>query len=480
MFSNLNKTKSHICVIGDLMLDKYLWGETTRVSPEAPVQVVNVKKETSTIGGAGNVARNLASMGSKVTIMSVVGTCDVANQIKNSLSKIGANIENILIEKDRVTSIKTRIISSNQQVLRFDYESENSISTFIEKKFIDNFKENVKNFDLVILSDYGKGLLTEKVTKSIIDISNSNNIKVIIDPKGRSFVKYTGSYLLTPNKKEAGLAVGFDIVDKKSLKKALNKLKTDLKLEVSMITLSEDGIAFQDKNEFHHIPANVRSVFDVTGAGDTVISALGIAISAGYNIIDAAKFANLAAGVVVGKIGSSTASLKEIHDYDILTSKSDQKKNIKTPDQMRVVVNDLKKLGRKIIFTNGCFDLLHSGHVTYLEEARNIGDTLIVGINSDRSVRSLKGATRPILNESERLLIISSLKFVDYVVLFDEETPLELIKLIQPHVLVKGSDYSNKDVIGKEYADEVVLIDFIEGKSSTNIIKKITSINYEV
>jgi len=472
MLSSIQKFQPRILVIGDLMIDKYLWGECNRVSPEAPVQVINVKEETKVLGGAGNVAKNLVSLGSKVDVLSIIGGCEISNELRKLFKEINLSTDYLIEQKDRVTSKKTRIISAHQQVIRYDIESNEDISKESEEKLIDLFKSIVNKFELIILSDYGKGLLTNSVVKEIIEIANSIGVKVIVDPKGSDYSKYTSAYLLTPNKKEASEATGINISDEKSLKSALAYLKKSCKLNISLITLSEDGIAiFDDKFRSH--PTVAREVFDVTGAGDTVIAAIGYALAIKQDIDSAVLLANLAAGVVVGKIGSATASIEEIISYESTLNPSNSEEKIISLKKFIKILDDLRKSENKIVFTNGCFDILHVGHVKYLEKARNLGDILIVGINSDSSVSRLKGKTRPINSLDDRSQIIASLKSVDYVIPFEEDTPIELIKAIVPDILVKGSDYKDKKVAGKEIARKLVLVDFVEGKSTSSTIFKI-------
>ncbi|TLS96616.1 D-glycero-beta-D-manno-heptose-7-phosphate kinase [Aliarcobacter cibarius] len=467
----LNK-KTNILVIGDLMIDHYLWGSCDRISPEAPVQVVNVKKESSVLGGAGNVINNLVTLGSNVDVISVIGNDNVANELKSLLENINVSTSNLVVENDRKTSKKSRLIASQQQVLRYDMESIDDINENSYKQIIQTLEKNINKYSSIILSDYGKGVLTTSLTKNIIKIANENNVKVLVDPKGKDYSKYKGSYTLTPNKKEAMEATNIDIKDESSLIEALKSLKTQCNLEVSLITLSEQGIAIFD-DELTIKPTVAREVYDVTGAGDTVIASIAFALGNNLDIKDAIYFANLAAGVVVGKIGSATATLDEIYEYEYSLHKSNSTSHIKTFEEIKALASKLHIQGKKIVFTNGCFDILHVGHVKYLEVAKSYGDVLILGLNADSSVRKLKGPSRPINTQDDRAYILASLESVDYVVIFEEETPYELIKLIKPHVLVKGGDYEGKEVIGQDIADELKLVQFVDGKSTTNTIKRI-------
>jgi len=465
-----------LLVIGDLMIDHYLWGSCERISPEAPVQVVNVKSESAVLGGAGNVINNLNALGAQVDVISVIGGCEISDELKTLLSNINVNSQYLITQKDRITSKKSRIIASQQQVVRYDRESTDEINSESQKQILDTFNSIITDYDGVLLSDYGKGVLTKELTTSLIAIANKNNKKVLVDPKGLDYSKYKGAYLLTPNKKEASEAMQVNIKDDASLTQAITQLKTECDLDVSLITLSEQGVAIYDDRLRTH-PTVAREVYDVTGAGDTVLASLGFALACGVDIDDAVEFSNLAAGVVVGKIGSATATLNEIIEYESSLNKSTSDEHIKTLGEITTLSEELKSRGKKIIFTNGCFDILHAGHVRYLETAKSYGDVLILGLNSDRSVTALKGEGRPINTQLDRAYILAALEAVDYVVVFDDDTPYDLIKTIKPHTLVKGGDYKGKEVIGQDIADELKLVQFVDGKSTTRTIEKIQKSN---
>jgi D-beta-D-heptose 7-phosphate kinase/D-beta-D-heptose 1-phosphate adenosyltransferase len=460
-----------VLVVGDLMIDHYLWGSVNRISPEAPVQVVDIDKETTVLGGAGNVVNNLNALGCDVSVISVVGDDDVAHELKEMLDAIEAK-SFLVKELGRKTSKKSRIIASHSQVVRYDKESKDNILQSSEAEVLNSFSKLCDEVEIVLLSDYGKGVLTDALTKEIISIANAKNKKVLVDPKGLDYSKYRGAYLLTPNKKEAQEASGITITDDNSLIKALKKLKTVAELDISLITLSEDGIAIYD-DKLTMRPTVAREVYDVTGAGDTVLASLGYALAIKKDIVSALEFANLAAGVVVGKLGSATATIDEIEHYRASINKTSIDAHIKSFDELKIQVQRLKKLGKKIVFTNGCFDILHRGHVSYLDIAKSYGDVLILGLNSDESVRKLKGESRPINSEEDRAFVLSALESVDFVTVFSDETPYELIKMVEPDVLVKGGDYEGKEVVGSDIAREVKLVQFVDGKSTTKTIEKI-------
>ncbi len=462
-----------ILVIGDLMIDHYLWGSCERISPEAPVQIVNISKESTVLGGAGNVINNLQALGAKVDVISVIGDCKIADELKTLLTNITVNTKYLVTQTNRLTSKKSRIIAAQQQVVRFDSESTDEINQQSQDVIVETFNKIIVDYDMVLLSDYGKGVLTDALTQSLINIANTNGKKVLIDPKGQDYSKYKGAYLLTPNKKEAAQATQIDIIDETSLARSIKQLKDTCDLAVSLITLSEQGVAIYDNQKLRTHPTVAREVFDVTGAGDTVLASLGFALSCGFDIDSAVQFSNLAAGVVVGKIGSATATLDEIIEYESSLNQSTSDQHIKSLNEITTLSAQLKSRGKKVVFTNGCFDLLHAGHVRYLEAAKSFGDVLILGLNSDDSVKRLKGESRPINTQLDRAYILAALEAVDYVVIFDEDTPIDLIKAVQPHTLVKGGDYEGKDVVGQDIAGELKLVQFVNGKSTTKTIEKI-------
>ena len=462
-----------ILVIGDLMIDHYLWGSVNRISPEAPVQIVDINKQSSVLGGAGNVINNLNSLGCNVSVISAIGDDNAAIELENMLKDIKTEMH-LVKDRNRQTSKKSRIIASNSQVVRYDIESTENISNDTANKIFANFKNIIEKHDIVLLSDYAKGILTYDLTQQIIKYANKKNKKVLVDPKGNDYSKYSGSYLLTPNKKEAINASKIDIVDDVSLVDALKKIKHIAKLQISLITLSEDGIAmFDDKLIVK--PTVAKEVYDVTGAGDTVLASLGYCLALNKDIVECLEFSNLAAGVVVGKLGSATTTIEEIEEYKSSLHKSSIESHIQTFESIKKIVARLQN--KQIVFTNGCFDILHKGHVNYLDIAKSFGDILIVGINSDSSVSKLKGPNRPINSENDRAYILAALESVDYVVKFNEDTPYELIKIIQPDTLVKGGDYKGKNIVGSDIAKKLELVDFVEGKSTTETISKIKQIN---
>lgn len=459
--------KINALVVGDLMLDHYIWGSCDRISPEAPVQVIKIQKESIRLGGAGNVVENLLALGADVGVISVLGEDSEAKKVKEILNNLGVKTDNLIYEKERQTSIKSRVMATNQQVVRIDKESVEEIRS--EDELIHNFERIYQNYDVILLSDYAKGVLTPKICAHLIKLANQREIPILIDPKGSDYTKYKNATLITPNKKEATQALKFAINNDADLLLALQNFQTQLGLKYPLITISEEGIAILGNGDLHKFPALAKEVFDVTGAGDTVLATLGYMLGSKFKIKEAVETANLAAAVVVAKVGSATASFKEINALK-KSEKCPISSKIRTLDQ---ILETIDRDGKKLVFTNGCFDLLHAGHVSYLSKAREFGDLLIVGLNSDKSVKILKGSDRPINTQNDRALVLASLAFVDYVVIFDEQTPINLIKAIKPDILVKGADYEGKEIVGSDIVGEVRLVEFLNGRSSTNIIKKI-------
>lgn len=452
-----------ILVVGDLMIDHYVFGTCSRISPEAPVQVVEAKEEQNRLGGACNVAHNLVALGAEVSLCGVVGEDQNAQKLFSLAQASGICTDLIFSTPLKPTIQKSRILVSNQQILRIDYEEKDGLQEELLEEIFTSIALHIDKIDAIVASDYGKGMLDFKMMQRLIALAKDHHKIILCDPKGFDYSKYKGATLLTPNKKEAMEATGIEIVDRESLHLALKKLQKQCELAYPMITLSEDGIGLLDK-ELEVIPTQAQEVYDVTGAGDTVIASLAFALSCGKNIKEACKFANTAAAVVVAKVGSATATMEEILHFEKIQKRDAYSKII--------TLQELPK-SDNIIFTNGCFDLLHRGHVEYLQEAKKLGDLLVVGLNSDTSVRALKGEDRPINSQEDRAYLLASLECVDYVIIFDDLTPYELIKAISPKILVKGADYKGKEVVGSEFAKELRLLDFMQGRSTTAIIQKI-------
>jgi D-beta-D-heptose 7-phosphate kinase/D-beta-D-heptose 1-phosphate adenosyltransferase len=447
--------KKKITVIGDVMIDWYLHGESSRISPEAPVPVVNFKESKFQLGGAANVANNLKQLEIEPFLIGAVGKDHFGLLLKEHLRAEKIKF-NLLSEKSFQTICKQRLMSSNQQLARIDYEQ-----YFHASKLTNTFNTYIKNIaktDLIIVSDYGKGTVFN--ARKLIQSARKLKKKILIDPKGKDFTKYKGANLITPNKAEFENIMG-KVGSKRDLVNKAKKMLEHLNLESLIVTLGSEGMYVLTKSNRKiigdFINAYPQEVFDVSGAGDTTISALGAALSEGNDIFSAAEFANLAASISVSKLGTSTVSKYEVASLEASKGNKEQ----------------------VIVFTNGCFDIIHSGHLDLLKEARSYGDKLIVGLNSDKSISKLKGPERPIIDQSERKKILSALKFVDEVIIFNEENPLKLIKKLKPSILVKGADYTKEQVIGGEfvesYGGQIKLVKLVKGKSTSNIINKISS-----
>lgn len=441
------------------MIDRYIWGDCSRISPEAPVPVLNVEKETSVLGGAGNVVSNLVSLGADVHVIGIVGNDFAADSLQVLIKKERVS-SNLIVDCSKRTTVKTRLMASNHQMLRFDEESSQTVSESVAAQVLFHFKKNIDNCDIVLISDYGKGFLTDALTQSLISISNHRQKRVLVDPKGADFSKYKGAFLLTPNKQEASVATGIDIIDNGTLLRALRRLKADCDLKVSLITLSENGIAVLD-DELRLHPTIARKVYDVTGAGDTVLAALGFALSAGVLLSEAIVFANYAAAVVVAKIGSSSVTIEEISELHRLTVTKLDATKVLSVSEMNLMASGLKGKGKSIVFTSGCFDILSVGCVRYLQKAKSYGDVLVVGVSSDQSARDSEGSGRPVNGAEDRALTLSALDSVDFVVIFDDEPLYDLIRSMRPDVLVRGDGYKNTPVIGQDLVDDVRIIDFL-------------------
>jgi D-beta-D-heptose 7-phosphate kinase / D-beta-D-heptose 1-phosphate adenosyltransferase len=477
----LNRLKTvRALVIGDLMLDEYLWGKTERISPEAPVQVVDVVREDLRLGGAGNVINNLVTLGCQVHVASVVGDDKDGRYLQEMLKEKKNGTQGIFLVSGRTTSRKTRILASNQQMLRIDRESRDPITPELEGRLAEHVREVADDFQVILVSDYLKGVLTEGLLRQIIATGKEKGIPVVVDPKGTDYRKYYGATLLTPNRKEAQAASQIPIVDEASLRLAGRTLRESLDLDALVLTRSEEGMSlFSRDGRDVHLPTAAREVYDVSGAGDTVLSVMGVGLASGLCFQEAAQISNVAAGIVVGKVGTSTVSPEEIME-EASRRRQDTDLKIRGRGLLERILLGERERGKTVVFTNGCFDLLHAGHVKYLQKARRLGDLLVLGLNSDDSVRRLKGPKRPLIGQEERAHILAALNCIDYVVIFDEDTPIELIKAFRPDILVKGGDYTPQEVVGREvvesYGGRVEVVQFVDGKSTTNIIEKVLRI----
>jgi D-beta-D-heptose 7-phosphate kinase/D-beta-D-heptose 1-phosphate adenosyltransferase len=465
-----------VLVIGDVMLDRYFWGDVERISPESPVPVVRVEKKTLTLGGAGNVAKNLKGLNCKQVLLGVRGDDSNGASLKEILKKEGIRNELIPV-KNHPTTTKTRILSQNQQLLRLDEENSKEIPKKILKKLLDSFDKALPEADVVIVSDYGKGVFPFDVVQHIIKRCRSKNVAAFIDPKGFSWERYSGATCVTPNTAELNLIAPFPADDETILENQANKLIEKYDLDYMLVTRGPKGISlFRRGRPARYIATHAREVYDVSGAGDTVIASLAAAFGAGLKMSEAAALANIAGGIVVGKVGTQPILESELKQA-LWGRTLDGVNKIVSKNQAQDMIAEWRRNDQRIVFTNGCFDILHIGHIKLLHAAADEGDKLIIGLNSDFSVKKLKGDSRPVVPEAERAALLSSIKGVDLVVFFHEETPLKLIRSFKPDIIVKGGDYTPEQVVGHEIVEQdggkVVIVPLIDGISTTKVIESV-------
>lgn len=462
--------RAQVLVIGDLMLDRYWTGDTGRISPEAPVPVVLVGDTEDRPGGAGNVALNLASLGAGASVISLVGRDDAAAALERTLSAAGVHCDFVTAGASP-TITKLRVMSRHQQLLRLDFEQPFAESDCAALPAL--LARRAEGMGALVLSDYAKGTLAQ--CRELIRLARERQLPVLVDPKGADFSRYRGATLLTPNLHEFELVVGPCASEKELVEKG-GKLMEELDQRALLITRGEHGMTLLQRGlQELHLPARAREVYDVTGAGDTVIATLAAGIAAGESLPRSVEMANIAAGIAVGKLGTATVSGPELRGA--LAAEGHSGRGAMTAEQLVYTLADARARGEKIVFTNGCFDILHAGHVGYLEQARRLGDRLIVAINGDASVTRLKGEGRPINPVERRMAVLAGLEAVDWVTSFDDDTPEGLLELLKPDVLVKGGDYSKEQVVGWQivegYGGEVQSLDFLDNCSTTAIVEKI-------
>ena len=466
-----------LLVVGDLMIDEYVWGEVDRISPEAPVQVVAVRNEEYMLGGSGNVVNNLAALGAKVYVLGITGTGADGSLLLERLNELNVDTRGVIRIPDRPTTKKTRVIAGRQQVLRIDRETKKEVESDILETLGNLAEKIIPDVDLVLISDYGKGLINRSLVARLVEISRKNKKMTIADPKGLDFTKYAGVSLLTPNLKEASLASGIQIEPGTDITAVGENLLQKSGIEKLLITCGKDGmVLFEPGRQPYQISSIVREVYDVSGAGDTVIAVLGLGIAAGLSIKEAITLANTAAGIVVGKVGTATVSKKELVQA-LMENSEDAAAKFKALDEISDLCRKLRQKNKQIVLTNGCFDLLHVGHLRLLSASKQLGDVLIVAIDDDESVRRLKGTGRPVINSAERVRILSALDSVDYVVVFSTEKLDDVIGTIRPDILTKGSDYESGEVLGRKivesYGGRIELISITEAISTSQIIDTI-------
>ena len=467
-----------ILVIGDVMLDRSIWGDVERISPEAPVPVLRSVGTTSSPGGAANVAMNLVGLGVRVNQAGFWGDDSEMRQLSAFLTAAGVDASGMIVAGHSTIS-KTRIVSRNQQLLRLDVESDVPHSEAENQVLLERSIALARMADAIILSDYAKGALSAPLCQAVIALARERGIPVLVDPKGRDFTKYAGATTICPNLQELGLVAGISPTHLERLLPAAQQLVAQLGIDYLTVTMSEKGIRILYADSFFHSPTRAREVFDVTGAGDTVIAALAASLAAGLDPETGVNLANIAAGIVVAKTGTSPIARSELVAEFTKSTQMKGPDKILDLDHLLVRLAQWRANGERIVFTNGCFDILHVGHITLLEQCREFGDKVVIGVNSDASVRGLKGPTRPVVGERERARVLAALGSTDAVVIFDEATPADLIRRVRPDVLVKGGDYTASTIVGADdvttWGGRVEIVPTVIGVSTTNTIQKMTA-----
>lgn len=470
-----------ILVVGDLMLDRYIHGEVDRISPEAPVPVLRHAQRYERAGGAANVAMNLAGLGCQALLAGFWGEDGERAELAGILERAGVDTAGV-VSTSLPTISKTRIVGRTQQLLRLDIESQQPLGAVEEQRLRERVEDLIPKVHAVVLSDYAKGALTPELCAAVIRTARANGIQVFADPKTPDLSKYTGATMICPNLHELSAATGVPVTDMEALLEAGEAQRQEHEFDCLVATMSERGIHVLTSGGSFHSPARAREVFDVSGAGDTVIATLAASMAGGLGVETAVELANLAAGVVVAKVGTVAIARHEL--ISALTASAGYSASEKMLDSERLArrVAEWRASGDSIVFTNGCFDLLHVGHITLMEECRRFGTKLVLGLNSDASVQQLKGPTRPVVGERERARVLAALQAVDAVIIFDEETPLKLIREVRPDVLVKGGDYTLETVVGHEdvlaYGGRVEIVPTVEGHSTSSLVRKLAGASH--
>jgi D-beta-D-heptose 7-phosphate kinase/D-beta-D-heptose 1-phosphate adenosyltransferase len=466
-----------VLVAGDLMVDEYLWGRVERISPEAPVAVVDVQRETRTLGGAGNVVTNLVALGAQVEVLGLVGQDPAGEWLRQELQRLGLSPAGVFVDQERRTSRKTRIIGGSQQVVRIDRESRTPAPGEFVQAARTFLAERLPQLQAIVLSDYAKGVLTPELLSELIAQGRSRGLPVVVDPKGADYSGYAGATVITPNRKEAEQVAGTSLARWEDLVQAGFRLRENLSLDHLLITLGAEGmLLFSQGRPELHLPTRTQEVFDVSGAGDTVAAVMALGLALGGDAVAAASLANAAAGVVVGKVGTAPVYRWEL-ERALGQGGTRLEEKIRSQAELRLLVSHLQAQGKRVVFTNGCFDLLHAGHIKFLEDSRRLGDALVVAVDEDASVQEVKGEGRPIIGEKQRLRILAALEVVDYVTLFSSRALPELLESLKPDILTKGSNYPAAQVAGREvvagYGGEVRLLPVTEAVSVSGLIRRI-------
>ena len=457
------------------MLDRFTYGGAQRISPEAPVPVVKVTHSRAMPGGVGNVARNVVALGARCSLLTVIGRDAEGEELRALLQELPSLDFSALIDQQRPTTVKTRFVAAHQQVLRVDKEIDDPIPLRLGKQLIDESIRLLPHVNVVVLSDYAKGVLTGEVAAAVISAARKAGVPVIVDPKGDDYSKYDGASFLTPNLKELQAMTGVDACTDQSVERAANLLLSRTSVDAVLATRSERGISYVPRGmPAVHLPTTAREVYDVSGAGDTVVATLAVALGVGLDPALAARIANLAGGIVVAKSDTAVVEHGELLERSLREERGPLLEKLVEVEELKVAVERWREEGKRVGFTNGCFDLVHPGHISLLTQAAAKCDRLIVGLNSDESVRRLKGPERPVQNELARALVLGALPYVDAVVIFDDDTPEALIRSIRPDVLMKGADYNASQVVGGEfvesYGGEIFLAELVPDQSTSSIV----------
>jgi D-beta-D-heptose 7-phosphate kinase/D-beta-D-heptose 1-phosphate adenosyltransferase len=471
---------ARVLVLGDVMLDRFIYGTADRISPEAPIPVVSVQRTQNMPGGAANVARNVAALGAQCTLFGVVGADEGADQLRVELALSPSIRADLICDAARPTSLKTRYVADGQQLMRADRERKDALPPEIAQQLLARFAAAVNESDIVVLSDYAKGVLSSFVVREAIGIAQRAAKPVVVDPKSKSLSRYTGATVLTPNRLELQEASGIECLSDAQVIEGARRVLDQGICSSLVVTRGKEGMSvIGSDGNIVHLPTEAREVFDVSGAGDTVIATLALGMVSGGGIVESASLANMAAGIVVGKRGTATVTAGDIMASMPPLGRHADPLKIYSIESVLPMVREWRARGLKVAFTNGCFDLLHPGHISLLDQARRKADRLVVGLNADVSVRRLKGAGRPVQGEVARATVLAAVKSVDAVVIFASDTPLELIEALRPDVLVKGADYSLETVVGAEevmrHGGRVVLAQLIEGFSTTDTVSRVAN-----
>jgi len=467
-------SRPRVLIVGDLILDRYVWGTVERISPEAPIPVLAARHTEARLGGAGNVAANLRAMEAEVEVLGVSGDDERGRTLGELFDQIGVEHVGVLALADRPTTEKTRMLGSGAQMLRVDWEEARGLSDADAARLVRGIEPRIRRAGAVVLSDYGKGVLCAPVLRAVIDAARAAKVPVLVDPKGSDYARYRGATLLTPNRKEAEEALHKKLARREDWPAAVRDLIRAAGVDAAVITLGAEGMYYLFGEEEGHVSTVARAVFDVTGAGDTVIAHLALGLAAGLDFETCVHLANHAAGIVVGKPGAASVTRAEL--AAVLDRGAKNPGCVCTRAELLGRVAAWRAEKKRVVLTNGCFDVLHAGHVAYLREARAHGDVLVVGVNDDASVRRLKGDGRPINPVEDRMTVLAALEMVDAVVSFAEDTPLELVRSVTPDVLVKGEDWRDKGVVGREWVErhggKVVLAPLLPGRSTSAIVER--------